>query len=78
LYDGVERAGPRGEMVVASYVAFLEDVRLPEDPAALREFWRHAPPAFAAAIAHDRGLPQRKPPGFERRPKGQRRRARRR
>jgi hypothetical protein len=56
LYDGVERAGPRGEMVVASYVAFLEDVHLPKDPAALREFWRHSPPGFVAAIEADRGL----------------------
>jgi hypothetical protein len=56
LYDGVERAGERGEMYDASYVAFLEDVRLPNTPAALREFWRHVPPLFAAALKRDRGL----------------------
>ena len=56
LYDAVERAGQRGEMYEASYVAFLEDVRLPSDPAALREFWRYAPPLFSAALKRDRGL----------------------
>jgi len=56
LYDAAERAGQRGEMNEASYVAFLQDVRLPSDPAALREFWRHAPPLFAAALKRDRGL----------------------
>lgn len=56
LYDAVERAGRRGEMYEASYVAFLEDVRLPNDPASLREFWRHAPPLFTAALKRDRGL----------------------
>jgi hypothetical protein len=56
LYDAVERAGGRGEMHEASYVAFLEDVRLPGNPAMLREFWRHAPPLFAAAVKRDRGL----------------------
>ena len=40
----------------ASYVAFLEDVRLPKDPADLRQLWLHSPPAFVAAIKADRGL----------------------
>jgi hypothetical protein len=56
LYDAVERAGKRGEMYESSYVAFLEDVTLPKDPAALRQFWRHAPPLFTTAIQKDRGL----------------------
>lgn len=56
LYDAVKQTGPRSEMYEASYVAFLEDIRLPTDPAQCREFWRHAPPAFAAAIKKDRGL----------------------
>ena len=56
LYDAVERVGPRSEMYDASYVAFLEDVRLPTEPARLRQLWRSAPRAFTAAIQHDRGL----------------------
>lgn len=56
LYDDVERAGRRGEMYEAKYVAFLEDVRLPDEPALLREFLRNSPPAFAAALKADRGL----------------------
>ena len=50
LYDSVQLAGKRGEMWEASYVAFLEDVRLPGDRADLREFWRHAAKRFSADI----------------------------
>ena len=56
LYEGVARVGRKSEMHEASYVAFLEDVRLPKDPADLRRFWLHSPPAFEAAIRRDRGL----------------------
>jgi hypothetical protein len=47
LYDGVDRARKRSEMVEASGL-FLErmPMLLPKEPARLREFWRVAPPAF--------------------------------
>ena len=56
LYDFVELAGKRGEMWEASYVAFLEDVRLPQEPADLRKFWRVCPPTFLREIQRDRGV----------------------
>ena len=56
IYDSVDLAGKRGEMWEASYVAFLEDVRLPEDRADLREFWRVCPAKFLRDIQHDRGI----------------------
>ena len=55
-YDAVARVGQSSEMFEAQYVAFLEDVRLPTDPTALRAFWRHAPPLFTSHIKADRGL----------------------
>ena len=56
LYDFVELAGQRGEMWEGSYVAFVEDVRLPEEPANLRKFWHVCPPAFLREIQRDRRI----------------------
>lgn len=56
LYDRAMLAEKKGEMWEASYVTFLEDVRLPEDRSDLREFWRHAAKRFSADIGHDRRL----------------------
>ena len=56
IYDSVILAGERGEMFESSYVAFLEDIRLPTDRGQLREFWQQAPKIFAKEIRHDRGL----------------------
>ncbi len=56
LYDFVQLAGKRGEMWEGSYVAFLEDVRLPQEPADLRKFWQVCPPIFLREIQHDRGI----------------------
>ena len=56
LYDSVQLAGRRGEMSEASYVAFLEDVRLPDDPAELRKFWQACPPVFLREIQEHRGI----------------------
>jgi hypothetical protein len=56
IYDAVERAGERSEMYESSYVAFLEDLPLPKDPAQLREFWRHCPPLLMAELKRDRGI----------------------
>ena len=56
IYDGVERAGKRAEMWETSWVAFIEDLNLPESPRDRREFWRHAPPAFTGAVRRDRGI----------------------
>jgi hypothetical protein len=52
----VQLAGKRGEMWDACYVAFLEDVRLPEDRADLRKFWQVCPPTFLREIQRDRGI----------------------
>lgn len=56
LYDSVQLAGKRGEMWEPCYVAFLEDVRLPEDRAELRKFWQVCPPTFLREIRRDRGI----------------------
>ena len=56
LYDCVQSAGKRGEMWEASYVAFLEDVRLPQGPADLRKFWQVSPPTFLRELQRDRGI----------------------
>jgi hypothetical protein len=56
IYDAVMLAGKRSEMFESSYVAFLEDIRLPKEREQLREFWQHAPKIFAKEIKHDREL----------------------
>jgi hypothetical protein len=55
LYDVAMKPGERSEMWDASYFAFLEDVRLPTEPARLREVWRHSPRRFIDDIKRDRG-----------------------
>ena len=56
LYDSVQRVGKRSEMFEACYVAFLEDVYIPNDPAQRREFFRHSTPVFLADIKRDRRI----------------------
>jgi hypothetical protein len=56
LYDSVHSAGDRGEMWEARIVAFLEDIRLPQEPAELREFWRVCPQTFLREIQRDRRI----------------------
>ena len=56
IFDGVERVGKRSEMWETNWVAFIEDLCLPETPKDRREFWRHAPPAFTGAVRRDRGI----------------------
>jgi hypothetical protein len=56
LYDSVQLVGKRGEMWEACYVVFLEDVRLPEEPADLRKFWQVCPPTFLQNIQRDRRI----------------------
>lgn len=56
IYDYAQLAGTRGEMWEASYVAFLEDVGLPLEPADLRKFWQVCPTNFLREIQRDRGI----------------------
>ena len=56
LYDFVELAGKRSEMREGSYVAFVEELRLPAEPADLRKFWQVCPPAFLREIQRDRRI----------------------
>lgn len=56
LYDQVQKAGKKSQMFEASYVAFLEDVRPPADPAHLRYFWQACPPTFLNDLQRDRGI----------------------
>jgi hypothetical protein len=56
LYDRAQAAGKRGEMWEACYAAFLEDIRLPDDPAKLRKFWQVCPPTFLREIERERRI----------------------
>ena len=57
IYDAVERTGVKGEMWETSYVAFLEDLKLPGEQASLRQFWMNCPPRLEAALKQDRAIP---------------------
>lgn len=56
LYDHVQSTGKAGEMYEASYVGFLEDVRLPTAPADLRKFWLACPSILLRELRRDRGI----------------------
>ncbi len=56
LYDAVQLAGKKGEMWEGSYVAFLEDLRLPTDPAELHKFWQVCPRVFLKDIQKARRI----------------------
>ena len=54
LYDSVQASGKRSEMIEGNYVAFLEEIRLPDDSAELRKFWQVCPPFFLRDIERER------------------------
>jgi hypothetical protein len=54
LYDAVEREGKRGEMFDSAYVAFVEDVQLPNDRVQLLRVLRLMPESLLRPILADR------------------------